>query len=1668
MAIAIRLKFTAASLVLEKSIASVITMNDFPAQPQQRDRSINSVEFLKLPPARQQVLGAVLPQSREVSQELTHSQSLEIKSDRLEGLQGVARNCRVCLEFLLLAGWVCLLDRYGELSSMAIHGGDLGSGSYLQLPSPLAGERSFEELLQEDFGLARVAFGEGETARFGFQWGRERVALKNVSHLLLSLQAKRENYLELVAQLHYNPTQFERAEVESLLGHFPQLLEAIAADSKQPIARLSLLTEAERQQLFSWGRPRRDYPRQATIHELFARQAGRTPEAVAIAFEDRRITYGELERRSNQLAHLLLEQGLEPEARIGLWAKRSPTVIVALLAILKAGGAYLPLDLKSPPERLAAILAEANCSLLLSCGGIEAPAIAGDRCCKILDLETMSELIATRPVGIPQVSVAAENLAYVMYTSGSTGKPKGVSVLHRGVVRLVKNNNYARFDRDRVFLQLAPLAFDASTFEIWGALLNGGQLAIAPPEMPSLAGLARLIRYHRVTTLWLTAGLFHLAVDEGLEGFEGLQELLAGGDALSVSHVEKALTQLPNCQLINGYGPTENTTFSCCYRIERDRPLGNSVPIGRPIANSEVYLLDRYLQPVPVGIAGEIYLGGDGLARGYLQREELTAERFIPHPFTTEIGAKLYRSGDRGRWRDDGTIEFLGRLDFQVKLRGYRIELSEVERCLLAHPEVRSAVAMVREKAGTRPRLVAYVVRQTPGLDSLQLQRFVATQLPEYMVPSAIAFLSELPLNRNGKVDRRALSEIDPRRTILAPQTRVEKQLVTIWETVLGIEVGIGDRLGDLGGDSLHATQIASRIGDSWGVSLPIRAVLEADTLAELARQIEVGREKNDEISMSLTKSDRSSQDLPLSLYQERIWLILQKAGSQPIHNLPMAFRLRGQLDVAKLEQAVNRIVARHEALRTLFPRRDGVPRQRILSDLRLRIESDRGSLDSETIQAWIEAQARQPFNLEQEPPLRVRLLQLAPQDWILSIVVHHIAADGWSLGILKRELSHFYRQTSEPLPLPARQYSDFSIAHRCWLEKSQTYEPLVKYWNSQLADAPPLLELRERRPRPSCQTFVGCILGFAVDRSLTEQLKQVARLEKATLFMTLLAAFKILLWRYSKSGDIVVGSPIANRNHTELEATVGCFANLVPLRSHLSDDLTFLELLAHLRETALEAYTYQDFPVEQLLPALKSARNPSYAPWFQVVFILLNVPMEALNFPGIEVSSLPLEKGTSLFDLTLLMQETPQGLAGTFEFNTELFNSQRIQQAIAHFQGLLAAIAAHPQQKLSSLVSEISLEGKPHFISEILETARTASASTTPKDELEVYLVRLWQEVIGSEPTSTTDNFFALGGDSLAAMRLLARLEKDRGQSYPLNTLFQAPTIQQLAQVIRRSPTPQSALIPLRSTGSKLPYFFVAPAGASALSLQEFVSHLDRERPIYILQDPALEAAATPYHSVEELAAFYLQAIRQYQRSGTYLIGGACFGGIVAYEMACQLAREKQAVSLVLVEAFWPEDVRERPNSVFYLLQYITYHLNVLSMLEGTQKLKHILKKFRWNLNRIYDRLAKQKTKNLSLTGRIFYAIDRSRQLRLKYRTPIFPGRIHFIVPDKKTHWFTSDSDREELMAAWSEFARGGVEIRSFWGHHELMFQDPFVRDLAEKLQDTLDQLESSELEVR
>ncbi len=1094
---------------------------------------------------------------------------------------------------------------------------------------------------------------------------------------------------DLAGSLEFNRDLFDATTASRLVGRFATLLAGAVALPESRLSGLPLLTAEEQGELLAWSRNPVPHPRGLLVHELVAAQAARTPEAIAVLAGPDRLTYAELERRAGALARRLQSQGVGPDVPVGILCERSIEQWVAVLAVLKAGGAYLPLDPANPPERLRVMIEDAGAPVVLTQDAIaKAGGTHGD--------------IEPWDFGADPAS-----LAYLLYTSGSTGRPKGVAMSHAATVNMLSwqlRTSSARVGTRT--LQFAPFAFDVSFQEAFSTWASGGTLVLVSEETRRDApALLRLLAEDRVERLFVPlVALQQLAVAAAAHPEDtgvtlALREVMAAGEQLYVTPQVRALfAGLPGAVLHNHYGPTE--THAASWLTLDGDPAGwpERPSIGRPLDNARVVLLGPSLEPVPAGVPGELYVGGEGLARGYLARPDLTAERFVPDPFALDPlvdnpGERLYRTGDLARWLPDGTLELLGRGDHQVKVRGYRIELAEVEIALARHPAVLQAVAGVRggETGAGAKRLAAWCVfrpteESVPEPSWGELRAFLAATLPDFMVPTLWMRLDALPLTGTGKVDRRALPA--PEETaggsgFVPPSTPLEELLAGLWSDVLGIErIGRHDSFFDLGGHSLLATQVVSRVREACGVDLPLRRLFEAPTLEELARAVEavtLAGESGGEAVDPILPADRTGE-LPLSFAQERLWFLDQLQGGGSVYNVPLALRLRGSLNVEGLAVALREVVRRHETLRTAFPERDGEPRQEIAPPASASAWTplprvDLASLPAaarEAERARLTAEeSRQPFDLARGPLLRAALLRLGPEEHSLLLTLHHVVSDLWSLGVLMREVAALYRGI--PLPDLAVQYADFAAWQRRWLS-GERLERQIGYWRWQLQGLPAGLELPTDHPRPAVVTARGSQRPFALDGDLSARLVALGRHEGTTPFMVLAAALLTLLARLSGQGDLAVGSPIANRNRLETEGLIGFFVNTLVLRADLGKARTFRDLLRQLRETTLGAYAHQDLPFEKLVEELQPDRDLSRTPFFQVALALQNAPLAPVALPGLILSPEEVPGQTAKFDLAFTLAHQDGRFSGALEYATDLFEPATAARLCHGFAILLAA----------------------------------------------------------------------------------------------------------------------------------------------------------------------------------------------------------------------------------------------------------------------------------------------------------------------------------------------------------------------------------------------------------
>jgi amino acid adenylation domain-containing protein len=1293
---------------------------------------LRSLVQLRLPSRRQGAAGAGF---------VPRVAALPLTAEETAALARWAEAEGVPLASLLLAAWSLLLGRLSGRQDLVV--GTVFDGRkyeeivqavgpfsrFVPVRSSLAAAVPFADLVRQVAATLREAekwqeyFGWRETGpeEAGFSVAFEldpELAPVDVAGLRFDLERRRAVIdrfeLKLNAalrsgrlslEIEYDPEHYREEDVTILLAQLRALLTQAMAQPETPQGEMSLLGAEELQRLAGVNATRREWPEPRTLHGLFQAQAARTPERTALRGDDLALTYAELAARASGLARHLRRLGVGPETRVAICVERSPEMVIGLLGILGAGGVYVPLDPGQPEERLEQLIRESRSVAVVTQERFASRLPAG-----VPQILLDREVLASTE-GPPDAGSGADHLAYVIYTSGSTGRPKGVMVSHGAITNrllwMVETCAFGVADR---IAHKTPFVFDASIWEIFVPLLVGAECVIAQPgEHQDPAALTRMVAAHGVTVLQLVPSLLEVVLAEpGLRLCTSLEKVFCGGEALSPS-VRDRFFSLSDAGLHNLYGPTEvaiDATHHECRR-EDGRPF---VPIGRPIANAEVHVLDAGLRLTATGEAGELYVGGAGLARGYLDQPALTAERFLPHPWSDQPGARVYRTGDRARLLADGTLEFLGRADEQVKLRGFRIEPGEIEAVLADHPTVLQAVVIVRDDMPGGSQLVAYAVPAAGASPrSAELRAHLQGKLPDYMVPAAVVVLPELPRTAGGKIDRRALPlpdfSGDASRALAAPRTLVEEMLAEIWKDLLQIaRLGIHDNFFELGGHSLLATQLASRVRDGFRREISLRSVFEKPTIAGLAEWLASTSGEGYVEPPPLEPVPRDGE-LALSFGQQRLWFIDQLDPGSSAYNIFSALRLDGDLDLGVLGRTFSEVVRRHEVLRTTFQSVEGRPRQVIgapwavplpVVDLEA-LPEDRREPEAMRLLA-VEESWR--FALDRGPLLRVTLLRLAPQAHLACVNMHHIVSDGWSSGVLILEVATLYLSFAEgrPSPLPDLpvQYADFAAWQRRWLQ-GEVLERQLAFWRERLSGAAEVLALPTDHPRPSLPSNSGAVRTRSLAPGLAADLAAFSRRHDATLFMTLLAAWQIQLHLASGQPDILLGTPIANRTRTEIEGLIGFFINTLVMRADLAAELTFSDVLRQARERSLAAHAHQDLPFEKLVDELGIERQLGHTPLFQVLFALQNLPAQRLELPGLALDGVAAPKKQAKLDLTLVVAGDDRGLTAVLEHKTALFDSTTADRMLRQLEALLASAIAAPERPLRDLA--LTSEAERHQI---------------------------------------------------------------------------------------------------------------------------------------------------------------------------------------------------------------------------------------------------------------------------------------------------------------------------------------------------------------------------------
>lgn len=1091
---------------------------------------------------------------------------------------------------------------------------------------------------------------------------------------------------QLAVHFGFNENEYEKSEVERLSGHFEQLMQQVLQQPSVKIEELELLSQQEKEHLLSSFQSNdMHYPREKTIHELFEEQAHRTPDNTAVVFEGKQLTYGELNRRANQLARTLQAKGVRTDQLVGIMTERSLEMIVGILGVLKAGGAYLPIDPDSPSERIRYILNDSSISVLLYRGKLPDDIGFPGTC-----IDLMEEHFYHEKDSSLALSYQSSQLAYAIYTSGTTGKPKGTLIEHRQVIHLIeglRRQIYSAYDAELNVAMLAPYYFDASVQQMYASLLSGHTLFIVPKEVVSDG--AALCRYYRQHSIDITDGTpAHLKLLIAAGDLQGvtLQHLLIGGEALSKTTVNKLMQLFGDHGaapgITNVYGPTETCVDASLFNIECSSDAWarsqNYVPIGKPLGRNRMYILDSKKRLQPAGVQGELYIAGDGVGRGYLNLPELTDEKFVADPFVPED--RMYRTGDLARLLPDGNIEYIGRIDHQVKIQGFRIELSEIESVMLNVPDIQEAAAAALKDADDEYYLCGYFAADKT-IQISELRERMARHLPGYMIPAHFVQLDKMPLTPNGKLNRQLLPAPVKKRDsgieYVPPQTSAEIQLTAIWEDVLGLEqVGIRDHFFEIGGHSLRATALIAKIQKQLHVQIPLRDVFRFPTIEQLAQTIT----KTELTGYDAIPAIEKRPYYPVSSAQKRLYILNHLEGGELSYNMLGLMAVEGKLDRDKLQQAFRTLISRHESLRTGFKMADGEPVQYVLDHAAFEAEWYQGEEDDADLYI---RQFIRPFHLDEPPLLRVGLIELQPDRGILMFDMHHIISDGTSMSVLIKEFIRIYE--GETLPPLRIQYKDYAVwqTGEARLKQIQNQEA---YWLELYSGDVPVLHLPADYIRPSARDFAGATMHFTLDKQKSAGLKQLASQTESTLYMVLLASYTLLLSKYSGQEDIIVGSPIAGRPHADLEPIIGMFVNTLAMRNYPEKGKTFSQYLSEVKENALKAYEYQDYPFEALIDQLNIARDLSRNPLFDTMFVLQNTEQEQLEINDVTFKPYPNGHTMAKFDLTLTAVEEEAGIQFTMEYLTALFKPETIERMMGHFVQLIDSIIKQPDAELACL----------------------------------------------------------------------------------------------------------------------------------------------------------------------------------------------------------------------------------------------------------------------------------------------------------------------------------------------------------------------------------------------
>ena len=1367
---------------------------------------------------------------------------------------------------------------------------------------------------------------------------------------------------DLHLECQYNADLFDGATIRRWLACYETLLRAACVSLDVPTGKLALVSAEDRRLLASWNETSRPFSRTTLVHEMVEAQASRVPERTAVSWQGVSISYGALNAQANRIAHCLRAHGVRRGALVGLHVERGPEMIAAALAVLKAGAAYVPLDPSYPCDRLTFMAEDAGLSVLVT-ESTHASPLAWPRE-RALFIDTDNAQIAAQPdAGFPREggSTEPEDPAYVIYTSGSTGKPKGVRVPHRAVVNFLESMAHepGLSDSDRL-IAVTTLSFDIAVNELFLPLCVGAEIILASHgDALDGAALSRLIEDSRATTMQATPATWRLLLEADWRGNRQFKAM-CGGEVLSADLARRLLEQTGS--LWNMYGPTETTVWSTCHHITG---IESDISIGRPIANTTVWILDEQQQLCPIGVPGEIWIGGDGVTLGYLNRPALTAERFIADPFAGTPGARLYRTGDRGRWRADGLLEHLGRLDSQVKVRGYRIELGEIEVGLASHADVARAVVIDREDRPGDVRLVAYVVAR-PGAvpEASALKAHLKAALPDYMIPQHFIALPGIPLLPNGKVDRKSLPAPNaPARSALdyvAPRTDMEKVVAAEMEASLGMPgVSIHDDFFALGGHSLLAAQLTSRLNRSFKTNLSIRTLFEAPTVARLAQVIE-GDKMSATSKPIAHRADQSHA--PMSQMQERMWLLEEMQPGRVVYNTPAAHRLHGRMNEGAFERAFREMVRRQSSLRTSFERDGAGVVQRIHNSVTippLFPAEDLSALEPQEREARLRRRVdelcAETFDLSQAPLFRVRVFRLGEEEHVLFFMAHHIVWDGWSFDLFYDEMSALYGAFSEgkanPLPDLAISYGDFAAWHREWLRGSEFERQLV-FWRERLARIGKALPLPIDNPRRPGMSGAGGTEVLRVGRPKVDALHELAKQLGTTVNINMLAAYCVLLYDYSRQANLIIGTPVRGRNTAESEAIIGYFNNLLPLQIEIEPGEKFSDLVNRVRAAMVEIFAHPGVPLEALARELSAAGGIGGSVLYQALFSFQDARQRKRQWGQLRHDRYPVFQRGAAEDLGIWFVETTEGMYGGLTFNSDILNRSTAQWLRDRYFAILNAVITAPNTMVVALVGPerkiTAQSAHPDAASDVRITDQSGARRpyVAPQNDLEISLTAVWENVLGVDRVGINDNFFDLGGNSLSVIKLSLEIGRAVGIEIGLGEVFRFPTISKLiASWGTDRKKNASVVVPLQSEGDGLPVFCICGINI----YRDFARSLGPGQPVFgvfVEEEQALVdqmiKGERPTVSIDRLVDAYDKAIARFRPDGPYRLAGLSFGGILAAELASKMRKRGAAVDVVfLLDAILPEATR------INWIKWVTYQVSEVLKGKGRKKLSKLLAKF-------------------------------------------------------------------------------------------------------------------------